>query len=300
MSGGALRDTTRHTDKFVNMKFWLVTTEHLIDRLWFKDTEDFKKAMNIVAILAATLPVSVIAFVLMSNHVHFVLGCDEETARIFITRFKKLYAQYFEKKYSSRELLRKNGIDIRPLTIGDESFEKAVAYTLMNPVAANICRHSFLYPWGTGELFFSENKPKVTRVDSFSGRALARILHSRADLPGKFLVDERGYVNPSSYVPVKFVESVFATPKRMNYFLTSSSKARQVNDLPSFPDQLVLSAIGALCSSLFHKGSVADLTDEQAAELFKQIRYRFSADPAQIARVAGIPYDTVARLLDSL
>ncbi|MBR6002514.1 MAG: transposase [Bacteroidales bacterium] len=282
------------------MKFWFVTTEHLADRLWFKETDDFIKAMNIVAIIAATLPVSVIAFVLMSNHVHFVLGCDEETARAFIMRFKKIYSQYFEKKYSSKELLRKNGIDIRPLTIGDESFEKAVAYTLMNPVAANICRHSFLYPWGTGELFFSEVKPKLTRVDSISGRALARILHSRVTLPGKFLVDERGYVNPSSYVPVEFVESVFATPKRMNYFLTNSSKARQVNDLPSFPDQLVLSALGALCSSLFHKGSVADLTDGQAAELFKQIRYRFSADPAQIARVAGVPYDTVARLLDSL
>ncbi|MBO7544011.1 MAG: transposase [Bacteroidales bacterium] len=281
------------------MKFWLVTTEHLTDRLWFKDTDDFKKAMNIVAIIAATLPVSVIAFVLMSNHVHFVLGSDEKAAQEFITRFKKLYSQYFEKKYLSKELLRKNGVDIRPLTIGDESFEKAVAYTLMNPVAANICRHSFLYPWGTGELFFSEVKPKVTRVDSLSGRGLARILHSRADLPGKFLVDERGYINPSSYVPVKFVESVFATPKRMNYFLTNSSKARQINDLPSFPDQLVLSAIGSLCTSLFRKSSVSDLAEEQAAELFRQIRYRFSADPAQIARVAGITYDTVTKLLDS-
>ena len=282
------------------MEFWLVTTEHLTDRLWFKDTDDFKKAMNIIAILAATLPVSVIAFVLMSNHVHFVLGCDEKVARIFITRFKKLYSQYFEKKYSSKELLRKNGIDIRPLTIGDESFEKAVAYVLMNPVAANICRHSSLYPWGTGEMFFSEIRPKVVRLGTLSGRAKIRILHSYIVLPDGYLLDERGFVSPYSYVPVKLVESVFVTPKRMNYYLMSSSKARLVNDLPSFPDQLVLSAIGSLCTSLFHKGSVADLTDEQAAELFRQIRYRFSADPAQIARVAGVPYDTVARLLDSL
>lgn len=281
------------------MKFWLVTTEHLPDRLWFKDTEDFIKAMNIVAIIAATLPVSVIAFVLMSNHVHFVLGCEEETARIFITRFKKLYSQYFEKKYSSRELLRKNGIDIRPLAIGDESFEKAVAYTLMNPVAANICRHSFLYPWGTGELFFSEIRPKGVRLGTLSARARIKILRSYIALPDEYLLDERGYINPCSYVPVKFVESVFATPKRMNYFLANSSKARQTNDLPSFPDQLVLSAIVSLCSSLFRKRAVPELTEEQSAELFKQLRYRFSADPAQIARVAGVPYDTVARLLDS-
>lgn len=32
--------------------FWLVTTDHLTDRIWFKDDEDFKAAMNIVAVLS--------------------------------------------------------------------------------------------------------------------------------------------------------------------------------------------------------------------------------------------------------
>ena len=46
--------------------FWLVSTEHLENRLWFKDEEDFKSGMNHVAILAATSTAQIMAFVLMS------------------------------------------------------------------------------------------------------------------------------------------------------------------------------------------------------------------------------------------
>ena len=36
----------------MNDEFWLVTTEHLEDRLWFRDGEDFKAGMDFVPIIA--------------------------------------------------------------------------------------------------------------------------------------------------------------------------------------------------------------------------------------------------------
>ena len=70
--------------------FWLVTTDHLTDRIWFKDDEDFKAAMNIVAVLSTMKGVYIVSFILMSNHVHFLLGCDRYQAEVFITRFRKM------------------------------------------------------------------------------------------------------------------------------------------------------------------------------------------------------------------
>ena len=32
------------------ISFWLVTTEHLEDRIWFRDEDDFKIGMNYVAV----------------------------------------------------------------------------------------------------------------------------------------------------------------------------------------------------------------------------------------------------------
>ena len=55
-------------------KYYLITTEHLEDKLWFREEEDFVVGMNYVALQALLSPeVLVLAFILMSNHVHFVL-----------------------------------------------------------------------------------------------------------------------------------------------------------------------------------------------------------------------------------
>ena len=52
--------------------------------------------------------------------------------------------------------------------------------------------------------------------------------------------------------------------------------------------------------SLFQKRSFKELASDEQAELAKQIRFRFSADATQIARVCGVSYAEAAELLDSL
>ena len=119
--------------------FYFVTTDHLEDRLWFRDEEDFTVAMNYVAIAAFLSEVIILSFILMSNHVHFVLYCSHKRAVLFINKFKRLYAAYYQRKYGVCELLRRNGVDIREVKESDESLERAIAYVMMNCVAANIC-----------------------------------------------------------------------------------------------------------------------------------------------------------------
>lgn len=287
----------------MKLLFWLVTTDHLADKIWFKDDEDFKIAMNIVAVLAASMNLKVISFILMSNHVHFVLWCDRNVADEFITRFKKLFSQHYSGKYGTCEFLKGNKVDIRPLVIGDESFERGVAYVIMNSVAAKICLHPSQYPWGTGNTFFNSTPPAGKRAGDYSLRARRALLHSKLPVPDSYLINDRGFVEPSSYVPVEFVESVFRSPKRLQWFLNNSSKARRLNEsaeAPSFNDQLIASAIDNLTVSLFRKSGIGALDEAQCAELFRQIRYRFSSDPAQMARVTGIPYEKVCALLESI
>ena len=56
-------------------KIYLLTTGHLEDGLWFREDEDYRIGMNYAAIASFAYGVMVLAFVLMSNHVHFVLYC---------------------------------------------------------------------------------------------------------------------------------------------------------------------------------------------------------------------------------
>ena len=118
-----------------------------------------------------------------------------------------------------------------------------------------------------------------------------------------WLISEDGYVVPSNYLAVKTVEAIFRTPKRMIYFLNNSSKAKKKvessdKNLPAFKDQTLLACLPDFCRSMFDKSSFGQLSEEEQAELLKQLRFRFSADANQLARVCGLTYTAAARLLD--
>lgn len=283
-------------------RFFLVTSDHLTDRLWFRDEDDFRVAMNYVAVVAFLCGVTVLAFILMSNHVHFVVACSYGRAKKFINTLKKLYGMYYQRKYGVNELLRRNGVDIEEVREGDESLERAIAYVLMNSVAANICLEPSGYPWGTGNVLFNNNPFQGQYLREFSERARTRLLKSKVKLPDNYRIGTGSFILPESYVPVKDVEALFRTPKRLGYFLKTSSKARlrlKGGAVPSFRDQNILSACEDLCRSLFRVNRICDLDMEQKVELLRQLSRRFSADLNQICRVTQIPYEEAAKMLDS-
>ena len=171
------------------MKFYMITTSHLCQRIWFWDEEDFRVAMNYVAVIACITGVRIVAFVLMSNHVHFIVECEgEEAARAFIDRFKGKYGMYFWRRHQIRGLLRYNKVDIRPVPLQGDALERAIAYVQMNPVAAGLCQHASLYPWGSGQIFFNSTPAKGTYVRDLSARQLSAFLHCREKVPGDYLL----------------------------------------------------------------------------------------------------------------
>ena len=271
-------------------KYYLVTTKHLEDGLWFRDEEDFVTGMNYVAIQAALTPeVMVLAFILMSNHVHFVLSGTRQEVEAFVNGFKGRFSHYLGRKYGVKEFLRRNKLDIKEISEDEaEALERAIAYVQMNCVAASICLYPGQYPWGTGSTFFQAGwdgrnsgsrhaAQKYSCLGNLSGRERIRLMHSRAalKLPNEWLLSESGFVLPESYVDVNHVESVFRFSKRMQYFLSSSSKARkrleaEDEKLPAFRDQVILGALPDLLQSLFQKPAFGALSTQEQAETLRQ------------------------------
>lgn len=283
------------------MDFFFITTDHLETRIWFRDDEDFRVGMNYVAVTAAKLNVSVISFILMSNHVHFLLLCEEAEANRFIVLFKKLYGTYFRNRYNVSRFLRRNNVDIQVIKSGNEAIERVVAYIVMNSVAARICLSAGFYKWGSGSCYFNENKETGTPLGNYSRREQIRLLKSNEKLPQNWIVGAGGYILPESYVQVGLVEKIFRTPSRMNYFLTSSSKAKKAlsQEGVSFRDQIMQEALQDLRVSIGKKHP-EDLSREEHAEIIKQLRWRFNADVHQISRVSGFSYSDVTEMLNSL
>lgn len=285
------------------MDYFFISTDHLEDQIWFRDKEDFLTGMNYVAVVTELTHVRVLAFVLMSNHVHFVLESSRDEAMSFILEFKRLYSYYLSRKDGTKELLRRNGIDIQNVGLEKESLERSIAYVLMNPVAANIVLHPSEYPWGSGDAYFQMKERKGRLLGSMTTRSRRLLLHTKAMLPDNWILgDERQCIMPASFIQAGFVESLFRTPSRMNYFLNTSSKARRRLEsgkgLPSFRDQVILAALPDLYHTLFQKREWNELTLEEQGEMSREVKRRFSADVGQLARVIGLSYSEMASCLD--
>ncbi len=288
-------------------KYYMVTTDHLEKALWFREDADFVVAMNHVATQAALCPhVTVLAFILMSNHLHFVLKGTYAEVSDFVNYIKQRYSQYYRHKYSAEKFLKRNRLDVSEINPSDERLERAIAYVQMNSVAANICALPTQYPWGTGSLFFNADTPIGKRLDSFSKRALKRMLHTDfINLPGDWLINDKGMILPQSYVAEKEVEGIFRRATRLSYFYSSSSKARLRfeagnENLPAFRDQTILAALPDLLKSLFGKTNFSLLSADDQLECLRQLKYRFSSDVNQLARVCGITYADAALILDRI
>ena len=91
-------------------KCYLITTAHLEDGLWFLDEEDFRTGMNYVAIQASRSKVIVLAFILMSNHLHFILYGSWEDVQDFVNGLKSRYAKYFYNNNSNNKSKKKKKI----------------------------------------------------------------------------------------------------------------------------------------------------------------------------------------------
>lgn len=241
----------------------------------------------------------------MSNHLHFVVNGRWKDVKAFVDALKCRYSRYLYNKYGEKEFLRRNSVDIQEVEDVEDAIRRAIAYVQMNSVAANICLTASQYPWGTGDVFFSSALRTGTRIDQLSKRKLMKLMHTNDidALPADWLIGPEGYILPECYVNKKYVEQLYGTPNRMNYFLNTSSKAQKhlenaSQHLPSFKDQIILAALPDLLRTMFGKKHFGELHLGEQAECLRQIRYRFSADPKQIARVVGITYADAAKLLD--
>ena len=88
------------------MGYYHFFTDGRYQSLIFRDAEDFMRGMNAIAFSAqACRSVSIMAFCLMDNHVHFVLKGILGDVEDFAMCFKKLVSIHLANKYKKAKPL---------------------------------------------------------------------------------------------------------------------------------------------------------------------------------------------------
>ena len=276
-------------------------TKGLEDRLIFRDKKDFITGMNLVAVVCFSVDVRLLAFVLMSNHVHFVIKGSRKEVERFICLYKNLMSRYLKSRYGCEGFLRRVETSIDAVDCDGDGLKRLIAYVLNNPVKAGIKCVPQGYEWSSARCYFTSID--VTLDTNTLGELgvvkVRKMFHSKKKLPLQWRVCSSGYVLPESYVDADAVERCYGSCRSFEYFLSSSLAVRRgLNEIVTFSDAVLKAAVAELLEKKYSVADVSELDDFLKAHLVRDLKSRFGASTQQLARVVGMTLREVLRCLE--
>ncbi|MBO8473643.1 MAG: hypothetical protein IAB81_08490 [Bacteroidetes bacterium] len=183
------------------MSFYHFYTDGRCQSLIFRDAEDFIRGMNAVAFsVQVCQSVSVVAFCLMDNHVHFVLKGISGDVSDFAKCFKRLLSIQLANKYLKPEPLRYAKSGFKEI-LDPYHLKVTVAYCLRNPFMAGIVPHPVKYPWSSSKCYFNGSLScDLHNIGELGTRQCRELFKTRLKLPSGYLFDKSGVIVPENYI----------------------------------------------------------------------------------------------------
>lgn len=271
------------------------------------DKEDFKVAHNYLALAGWKTGIEILAFVIMSNHVHIIIICkDRNQAVRYIRSFKKLYSMYLSRKYDMSEALR--GIEDSISLIDSISyFRNCVAYILRNALCARICKRIEDYPWSSYPCYFNMLAHEdAGSISDLGIRERRMVLKTRMDLSEcPYLVNSEGMIEAKSFVRYDIVEKAFVNSGK--FFLASlgtCNDAKMEYEMTCKPlvrvnDKELAEVIEALTEKRFEGKKISGLTQSQKCSIIKNIYFNNKTTIPQLSRILGLPKGLIKQILST-
>ena len=269
----------------------------------FQDESDFIAGVNRIGICCLRTGAKVIAYVLMDNHVHFMLRGTMPECKGFITLYKQLTGTWIYHKYGLSDFLRQLPTNIMLLD-SEERLLNTIAYMDRNPVVAGYPYLPTEYPWGSARYVFKHSREEVdTKALSTISRRDQRILmNTRITIPGDWRIDGKGMLCPDSFLDPSVIESYFKTPVRYSYFLAKKLEGAVELEIESsqkifIPDVELRKVVRKLILQDYGKDRVEDLDVNERLFIARKLRYHYASTLKQISRMVHLDRSALERFI---
>ena len=285
--------------------FYHISTEGLEQVTLLKDEEDYRVAWNYLALVAWRTGVDIVAFVLMSNHIHTLLACrDIIQARKAIALFKQLLSTYLRNKYGVSHVLH-NSSDSISLIDSIKYLRNCIAYIFRNPISARICTKPEEYKWSSyHSCFRSAACGNARNMADMKYRERRQVMHSSRNLSEcPLLVDDYGYVTLDSFVRNDIVSNAFLNSgKSFMYHLGSCNDAKTEYELVYQPmrevtDNDMYEEVSRYVAVRFRDKAISDLTTAEKCSILKALFFNHKTTVPQLSRIIGLPRELVRKML---
>lgn len=284
--------------------YHVCTNGHLQDIIFTCD-EDFVTAINFLAYAAWIHGIRILTFVIMSNHVHFILAGDKKTCEDMFLSFKKKLDRYFRKKGRPGSLASFSCED--PILIDSlEMLRCEIAYVIRNPFAASKNFLPYTYRWSNGYVIFNH---MVSSSDSIPFNDLKynekrAITQSRAvSLPDGYLV-RNSCIAPECFTQWRFVEALFENASQFYYYLNKnvesySSIAKRLGDSACLNDEELFPVACNISKEKFGDKKIKELSFQEKVSLARILHFDYFSNKKQLKRILKLDFQVLDELFPS-
>lgn len=186
----------------------------------FRSRADFIRGINYLCMAAHYTEGILLAYVLMSNHIHIIARTDDP--KKFIMKFRYAYNKYFNAKYHRRGRLGEERF-FKIELVGLYHLLTAIAYVLRNPVHHGICATPFGYEFSSIRGIFRKEFGWQTHENILPRKSAYQFIPSRSVLPENYQMNMEGMILPETVIDVQDIEHQFSTARSFLYYMNRLS-----------------------------------------------------------------------------
>lgn len=283
----------------MNEGYYHICTDGNAISWMFQDDEDFIAGINRIALCILKNYVEVIAFILMDNHVHFVLYGTALQCKKFINSYKMLTGKWIHNKYGLKDYLRL--LPTEMISISDEeTLLNTLAYIDRNSIVAGYRYMSSQYPWGSARYMFRDKEHEYQQeskpLAQFPLSKQRSLLKTRTKVPGEWHVDSRGMISPISFMDFSRIENIFRTSTRYSYFLAKKLEGHVEMQLAKsrkvfIPDKELRQIVRKIAHDTYRTEDVRTLDVKSRLAIARRLRYDYASTLKQISRMVCLDDD---------
>lgn len=268
----------------------------------FRNEEDFKAGMTLLAICVLAFPdLVILTFELMSNHLHILIAGDISRIRRMFGMFRHNLENYLKGKSYTADLSDWE-YDIRDI-LDLENARNVIAYDNRNGYVVDPSHTPFSYPWGANGYFFNPSAKALSSNSrsKLTVRAIRAMFHTHEldRFHGQKLVD--GYVTPMAFCKIKTAESLFRDA--WHYFAKVTKDvenyrglAKEIGERFFYTDAELFSIVFSWCKNQYNVTSPTLLPKDAKLEIAKKMHFDYNSSNKQISRVLHIDIKAVDSL----
>ncbi len=172
-----------------------------------RNPRDYKMMISRIAQSALRNDTGVLAYAVMSNHVHLVVQTEKEAK--FIKTLRSSYTQSFNHLYKRKGSFGEEGFYRLELE-GIQHQQDAITYVLQNPWHHKVTDNPFDYPYSSMNLYYRRNHLEQPPYSADRDKN-KRLLNRNVSINAPVEYGPSGMIIPESFMQLRMVENIFGT-----------------------------------------------------------------------------------------